>query len=92
MSHGRPAKCTGRIARVRGVMLRRTASGSRFQLRGSTSASTGVAPACTIAFTDAQNVIGVVITSSPGCRPRPRQARCRPAVHELSANAWATPL
>ena len=36
--------CTGRIAFVRGVIAASTAAGSRFRVRGSMSAKTGVAP------------------------------------------------
>jgi hypothetical protein len=36
---------------------------------GSTSANTGVAPQCTMTLAVAQNVSGVVITSSPGSMP-----------------------
>src|SRR5258708_13433090 len=54
---------------------------------GSTSSSTGRAPTCSITFTDAVNVIGVVMTSSPGPIPSVLSAVCRAAVQELSANA-----
>ncbi len=87
ISHGRPAKCTGSSAAVRGVIAAATAAGSRFIVSGSTSASTGVAPVCKIALTVAQNVIGVVITSSPGPTPESTNARCSPAVQELSPTA-----
>ena len=47
----------------------RPRAGSRLQVAGSMSAKTGVAPACTITLAVAQNVSGVVMTSSPGPTP-----------------------
>ncbi len=44
-----------------------------------------------MSFTEAANVIGVVITSSPAPMPSVTSAVCRPAVHELSANAPGAP-
>lgn len=82
-----PAKCTGSSARVRGVRAASTWLGSRFMVCLSTSAKTGVAPACTIVFTVAQNVRGVVTTSSPGPTPHARSDRWSPAVHEFIATA-----
>ena len=41
---GRPNRCTGMIARVRGVIRAATSSGSRLYVAGSMSAKTGVAP------------------------------------------------
>ena len=46
---GRPKRCTGTIAFVRGPIRRSTSSGSRFSVTGSMSAKTGVAPARAIA-------------------------------------------
>ena len=92
MSHIRPAKCTGIMARVRGVIAASTAARDKFIVPGSQSASTGVAPLCRIAFTVAQNVSGVVITSSPGPRPATTQAKCSPAVQEFTAVTCSTPL
>ena len=43
-SHGRPAKSTGRIARVRAVATRFTASTAMFRVEPSMSANTGWAP------------------------------------------------
>src|SRR5205807_9166796 len=53
------------MARVCGVMAARTAAGSMFRVSGSTSTSTGRAPTCSITFTEAVKVSGVVMTSSP---------------------------
>ncbi len=55
------------------------------------SASTGVAPAWMMTLTVAANVVGVVITSSPGPMPLATSARCMPAVAESSAIACFTP-
>ena len=57
------------IAFVREVIARSTATGSRFAVSDSTSTRTGVAPTCSMTFTDAAKVIGVVITWSPGPTP-----------------------
>src|SRR6266571_2520096 len=64
-----PYRCTGTMARVRGVMARPTAAGSMLKVSGSTSTNTGVPPALWIAPAVAKNVNGVVMTSSPGFRP-----------------------
>ena len=87
MAHGRPAKCTGRMALVRSVSAARTAAGSTFIVAGSTSASTGVAAAWMTALTVAAKVSAVVTTSSPGCRPKASIERCKAAVQELTATA-----
>src|SRR6266581_3528630 len=68
-----------------------TAAGERLSVSGSTSTSTGRAPTCSITFTEAVNVSGVVITSSPGPTPRVASAVCSPAVQELSASALGAP-
>ena len=53
-------------ARVLSVIACSTSRASMLPVSGSTSTNTGVAPACRIAFAVAMNVIGVVMTSSPG--------------------------
>src|SRR5216117_2881027 len=68
-----------------------TAAGERLSVSGSTSTSTGRAPTCSITLTEAVNVSGVVITSSPGPTPSVASAVCRPAVQELSASALGAP-
>ena len=50
-----------------------------FMVTGSMSANIGVAPLWIIAFTVAQNVMGVVITSSPGPSPAAIRLVCRAA-------------
>ena len=51
-----------------------------------------MAPAWTITFAVAANVVGVVITSSPGPTPVVISARCSPAVAESSAIACFAPV
>src|SRR6185437_2292241 len=85
ISQGLPAKCTGRMARVRCEMAASIAAGSMFCVATSTSASTGVKPAWMIALTEAQNVIGVVMTSEPGSNPSATMLTCSAAVQEFTA-------
>ncbi|MCY1243760.1 hypothetical protein D9M69_277890 [compost metagenome] len=66
MSTGRPDRYTGMIARVRGVIAASTASRSRLRVRGSMSTNTGRAPTAITTLAVATQVIGVVMTSSPG--------------------------
>src|SRR5207249_7751516 len=68
-----------------------TAAGERLSVSGSTSTSTGRAPTCSITLTEAVNVSGVVITSSPGPTRSVASAVCSPAVQELSASALGAP-
>ena len=81
-STGRPAKCTGTIARVRAVMVAAAAATSILKVCGSTSTSTGRPPASTMALSVAAKVRGVVMTSSPSRKPSASNAKCRPAVAE----------
>ncbi len=92
MSQGRPAKWTGRMARVFLVILRSICLGSMFWVPRSQSTRTGLAPACRMALSVAQKVIGVVMTSSPGLRSSAARDRCRAAVQELTATACLVPL
>ena len=85
---GRPAKCTGTIAFVCGVIAASIASGRMFSVRRSISARTGRAPVNRIVLTVAAKVIGVVTTSSPWPIPSAMSARCNPAVAELTASAY----
>src|SRR3989441_2255330 len=62
-----------------------------FSVSGSTSATTGRAPTCSITSTEATNVMGVVMTSSPGPMPAVTSAVWRAAVQELSARAPGAP-
>ncbi len=71
---------------MRGVIPRKMAAGSRLR-SGPMSARTGVAPVSRMTLTVAQNVSGVVMTSSPGPIPSAAKARCSPAVQEFTASA-----
>src|SRR5262245_28854663 len=90
IAHGRPPRCTGMTARVRAVIRSAIQTATMFP-SWPMSASTGVAPACTIVLTVEQNVSGVVMTSSPGPIPSAARARWSPAVAELTASAWGAP-
>ncbi len=83
--------CTGRIAFVRLVTAASAACGSRFNVTGSMSANTGLAPSYTIALAEATNDSGLVTTSSPASTPTARNARCNPAVPLLTAQAYGAP-
>src|SRR6266480_137431 len=69
MSAGRPWRCTGTIACVRGVTRLAASETSMLYVAGSTSANTGVAPACRTAWAVAMNPSAGTITSSPGPTP-----------------------
>ena len=58
----------------------------------STSTKTGRAPVWTIELAVAQNVMGVVMTSSPRPTPETTMDRWSAAVHELRAMACAAPM
>src|SRR3954447_7756728 len=85
-SAGCPARSTGRTAFVRSVTAAATSAGSMLRSSSSTSTNTGVAPVCTITFAVAGQVIGDVITSSPGPIPRATSARWSAAVPEARAS------
>ena len=70
MSAGAPRICTGRIALVRGPILRSTSAGSSVS-ESSTSARTGVARDAITAFGVAFQVYAGTITSSPSPTPAP---------------------
>src|SRR5690606_5562551 len=91
-SAGRPAKWTGTSARVLPVTAAAAAPGSRFWVERSMSAKTGVAPVCTTVLAVAQNVSGVVITSSPGPSPDARSDKWSAAVQEFTATACVAPV
>src|SRR2546425_10422492 len=55
------------------------------------SAKTGRAPTNSAALAEATKVKGDEISSSPSLRPCASIVRCRAAVPELTATAWATP-
>ena len=68
-----------------------TDAGSRFRVRGLTSANTMRAPRAAAALAVEIQLIGVVITSSPGSTPAAITANSRPAVAELTANPYPAP-
>ena len=82
---------TATIAFVRSVMAASTAAGSRFSVRGSTSAKTGVAPSKMKQLAEETNESGEVIASSPGPSLAIRARRCRPAVPLETAAAKGAP-
>src|SRR5207247_566525 len=82
---------TATTAFVRSVIAASTAAGSRFSVRGSTSANTGVAPSKMKQFAEATKDTGEVIASSPGPRPAMWQSRCKPAVPLETAAANGAP-
>lgn len=69
MSAGCPAKCTGMIARVRGVIAASTACGSMLKVARSMSTNTGTQLASTTAVAVERNVYAGTMTSSSACRP-----------------------
>src|SRR4051812_10683345 len=83
---------TATTAFVRGVIAASTAAGSRFNVRGSTSAKTGAAPSKMKQFALDAKEIGEVIASSPGPSPAIRHRRCRPAVPLETAATYGAPI
>src|SRR5262245_48690313 len=79
------------IAAVFGVMAASTAEGSMSAVGGSTSASTGVAPAETTASAVAKNVLGGRMTSSPGPMPAACSMSSKAAVPEPTPTAVVAP-
>src|SRR5205085_5931978 len=79
------------IAFVRSVTASATRAGSTFRSESRTSAKTGFAPAWTITFAVAGQVIGLVITSSPGPTPSASSARWSAAVPDESATTCRAP-
>ena len=82
--------CTGRIARVRGVIRRSTSAGSRVS-DSSTSASTGRARVASTAFGVAFHVYAGTITSSPSPTPAPISAQMRADEPALTMSACFAP-
>ena len=91
MSQHWPARCTGTMARVRGVISVSSRAGSMLSVRGSTSQNTTFAPSVENAKAVATQVTGVVMTSVPGPTPAAMPARVRPVVAEVTARACFTP-
>src|SRR6267378_6470148 len=86
-----PYKWTGKITLVRSVSLLATECGSKFSVHGSTSAKTTFAPSAAAAFAVEIQLIGVVMTSSPGWTPAAIKAKERPAVAEDTAKPYSVP-
>src|ERR1051325_1804198 len=78
------------IARVRGVISRAPASGSKFKSI-LTSANLGVAPASAMQLALARNELDAVMTSSPGPIPMALSARMSASVPELTPTACLLP-
>src|SRR5918992_1486109 len=78
------------IAFVSSVTASVTRSGSMLRSESRTSTNTGAAPQWTTTFAVAGQVIGLVITSSPGPTPRATSDRCSAAVPEDTASTCST--
>ena len=91
ISTGLPARYTGMIARVFGVIAASTLSRSMLRVTGSMSANTGVAPTSRITFAVATQEIGVVMTSSPAPMPAMRNAISIVQVPELKVRTGRPP-
>ena len=79
------------MARVLDVIAASTASASMSPVRGSMSAKTTLAPACSAALPVDRKLRGVVTTSSPGPTPSARRASTRPIEQLDTPTAWAAP-
>ena len=87
---GLPAKCTGIIAFVRGVIAASMFFGSIFR-SSATSTKTGVAPTKAILDAEATNEFGAVMTSSPAPISMARSTRCKPQVPFATPVAYLAP-
>ena len=63
-----------------------------FRSESRTSQKIGLAPACSTTFAVAGQVIGLVITSSPGPMPAATRERCNAAVPDATATACRAPV
>ena len=77
--------CTTMMAFVRGVTAASIFAGSMHHVSGSTSTSTGRAPARITTLAVTTMVKSGMITSSPGPTPSTSSARCSPVVPLLHA-------
>ena len=66
MSHGKPQRCVGTTATVRGPIARSNASAVMLNVTGSTSTNTGVSPAARAISGTTQNVSAGITISEPG--------------------------
>ena len=85
-----PYNATGMTALLREEMQLSTLLGSRLKVRGSMSAKTGIAPACSTANEVLDIVRGGTITSSPEPTPAATSAECSVAVPLICAMAYLT--
>ena len=92
MSAGWPYRCTGTIARVRGVTAAAQAAGSSVSVSGSTSTKTGVAPAAMTARPVNAAVIAGTITSSPAPMSSARSSSAIASVPLPTPTAMRAPL
>ena len=90
-SAGWPLRCTAMIAFVRPVIRSATLSGEMQNVRGLTSANTGVARWCSTGVAEAINVCAGTMTSSPGPTPSAASSVCIAVVPELVATHWSKP-
>ena len=91
MSTAKPAKCTGMMARVLGVMARSTRSRSRFFDASSISTNTGRARTRATTLALAAKLIAGTITSSPSPTPAISSAISRPAVADVMTRTRRPP-
>ena len=91
MSTASPAKCTGMIALVRGVIAASTWSRSRLRLSSSTSTNTGRAPTRITTLALAAKVMAGTITSSPGPMPHACSATSSAPVAEVNVRTMRPP-
>ncbi len=91
MSAGCPYRCTGRMARVAGVIAASIRAGSRLYLRASGSTGTGVAPAYDTASHVAMYVFEGTMTSSPGPIPIAFRMMNRASSPFATPMQWRTP-
>ncbi len=91
MSTGRPAKCTGMSALVRGVMAASAWARSMLRVARSTSTNTGLAPTRRMTLGVAVKLMAGVMTSSPGPMPHTCKATSSPPVAEVRERTGRPP-
>ncbi len=88
MSTGRPAKCTGMMARVLAVIAAAASSTSRLRVYRSMSTKTGLARTRATTFALAAKLMAGTMTSSPSPTSATSSAISRPAVAEVITRTW----
>jgi hypothetical protein len=86
-----PYRCTGMMARVRGVRADSTLAGSSSSASSSTSAKTIFAPARRTASAVAMKVFAGTTTSSPCPIPSARRATSSASVPLAAPTTWRAP-